>query len=217
MIVETGRVVTVVSALWIVCSVPKNALAFSASTQSPNPRRTWSRTFGFIQLSQKRAPRGGGGRRAQAAEVEIAVFVLLTEAVDASVEAAPAEVMVAVEISPSLFVKSESTMTCVDVVAAVSLACEVRVVGGVVSKTVEVFAGVDVLEGTVAVVVGDGQIFVVLKPKVRVAFSQMVRLVRAAIAALCAMSESGRLRGGLPAKVKLGARSLPLRDTAEPT
>jgi hypothetical protein len=148
--------------------------------------------------------------------VEIAVFALLTEAVDASVEAALAEVMVAVEISPSLFVKSESTMTWVDVVAAVSLACEVRVVGGVASKTVEVFAGVDVLEGTVTVVVGDGQNLVVLNPKFPVAFSQIVKLERTATVALCAMSGSGRLRSGLPAKVKLGARSLPLRGAAVP-
>lgn len=53
--------------------------------------------------------------------MEVVAFVLLTEVVDAFVDVVLAEVIVSVEIPPSLLVKSERTMTCVNVVAAAPL------------------------------------------------------------------------------------------------
>jgi hypothetical protein len=46
---------------------------------------------------------------------------VVTEAVDTFVDVVLAEVIVSVEIPPSLLVKSERIMTCVDVAAAASL------------------------------------------------------------------------------------------------
>ena len=196
----TGDVFPVVTESSTVPSVLKNDLALSALAQLPKTLRTWSRAFAINQLRQK-GSRIGCARR-QAAEEEVTVFVSVAEVAEELAVLVLPKVMVSVAVPPPLIVTSDTTTTAVDVLSKVSLDTEGRVGRFVVDKMVEVFAGVNVLEGRNDVTEVDEQRLVVLKPKFPIAKSQILRLGRDAADAI---SESA-------VNVGLGVRLMTLRN-----
>ena len=116
----------------------------------------------------------------------------------------------------ALFVASDTTTTVVDVLCAVSLDSEGKVGKFVVDNMVEVFASVNVFEGTMDVGAVDEQMLAELKPKCPLRKLQMVRFVEGATTASSAMSGSVRLRNGLRGNAAPGARVVALINAGGP-